>query len=187
MRATRLYTEPVYPVTVDGELPVMHAWDGCPEAGLVDYYGSAEEWESGSFETCPACKFTASALGSVASASTSIDNGFEYHYDAVAQAAADYQKARADAEPLSRAAKGNAEGLLDEVLAALGDAGAFRIKADPPGAAGCIAFVVSTGTSEPTAFESAFAPSARWRSGRGVGGDAHPGRERGGVGDRRLA
>ena len=128
MRATRLYTEPVYPVTVDGELPVMHAWDGCPEAGLVDYYGSAEEWESGSFETCPACKFTASALGSVASASTSIDNGFEYHYDAVAQAAADYQKARADAEPLSRAAKGNAEGLLDEVLAALGDAGAFRIK-----------------------------------------------------------
>lgn len=159
MRATRLYTEPVYPVTVDGELPVMHAWDGCPEAGLVDYYGSAEEWESGSFETCPACKFTASALGSVASASTSIDNGFEYHYDAVAQAAADYQKARADAEPLSRAAKGNAEGLLDEVLAALGDVGAFRIKADPPGAAGCIAFVVSTGTSEPTAFESAFAPS----------------------------
>ena len=81
MRATRLYTEPVYPVAVDGELPVMHAWDGCPEAGLVDYYGSAEEWESGSFETCPACKFTASALGSVASASTSIDNGFEYHYD----------------------------------------------------------------------------------------------------------
>ena len=159
MRATRLYTEPVYPVAVDGELPVMHAWDGCPEAGLVDYYGSAEEWESGSFETCPACKFTASALGSVASASTSIDNGFEYHYDAVAQAAADYQKARADAEPLSRAAKGKAEGLLNEVLAALGDAGAFRIKADPPGAAGCIAFVVSTGTSEPTAFESAFAPS----------------------------
>ena len=159
MRATRLYTEPVYPVTVDGELPVMHAWDGCPEAGLVDYYGSAEEWESGSFETCPACKFTASALGSVASASTSIDNGFEYHYDAVAQAAADYQKARADAEPLSRAAKGKAEGLLDEVLAALGDAGAFRIKADPPGAAGCIAFVVSTGTLAPTAFESAFAPS----------------------------
>ncbi|MFR5091433.1 MAG: hypothetical protein ACLTDR_04820 [Adlercreutzia equolifaciens] len=77
----------------------------------------------------------------------------------VAEAAADYQKARADAEPLSRAAKGNAEGLLNEVLAALGDAGAFRIKADPPGAAGCIAFVVSTGTSAPTAFESAFAPS----------------------------
>lgn len=118
--------------------------------------GSAEEWESGSFETCPACKFTASALGSVASASTSIDNGFEYHYDAVAQAAADYQKARADAEPLSRAAKGNAEGLLDEVLAALGDAGAFRIKADPPGAAGCIAFVVSTGTSEPTGLRERF-------------------------------
>lgn len=188
MRATRLYTEPVYPVTVDGELPVMHAWDGCPEAGLVDYYGSAEEWESGSFETCPACKFTASALGSVASASTSIDNGFEYHYDAVAQAAADYQKARADVEPLSRAAKGNAEGLLDEVLAALGDAGAFRIKADPPGAAGCIAFVVSTGTSEPTGLRERFcALKHAGRSGRGVGGDAHPGREHGGVGDRRLA
>ncbi|MFR7404495.1 MAG: hypothetical protein ACLUW6_07805 [Coriobacteriaceae bacterium] len=106
MRATRLYTEPVYPVTVDGELPVMHAWDGCPEAGLVDYYGSAEEWESGSFRNLPCLQVHSERLRIGGSASTSIDNGFEYHYDAVAQAAADYQKARADAEPLSRAAKG---------------------------------------------------------------------------------
>lgn len=159
MRATRLYTEPVYPVTVDGELPVMHAWEGCPEAALVDYYGSAETWENGTFETCSACGFTASALGSVAAASTSIDNGFEYHYDAVAQAAADYQKARADAEPLSRAAKGKAEGLLDEIASALGEAANFRIKADPPGAAGCVVFVVSTTAPAPSAFESAFAPT----------------------------
>lgn len=189
MRATRLYTEPVYPVTVDGELPGDACLGRLPGGGARGLLrGRAEEWESGSFETCPACKFTASALGSVASASTSIDNGFEYHYDAVAQAAADYQKARADAEPLSRAAKGKAEGLLDEVLAALGDAGAFRIKADPPGAAGCIAFVVSTGTSEPTGLRERFcALKHAGRSGRGVGGDAHPGREHGGVGDRRLA
>lgn len=159
MRATRMYTEPIYPVTVEGDLPVMHAWEGCPEAGLVDYYSSAKAWEEGSFETCPACKFTASALGSVASASTSIDNGFEYHYDAVAQAAADYQKARADAEPLSRAAKGKAQNLLDEVVEALDDAGSFRIKADPPGAAGCIAFVISAGAGSPGAFESTFAPA----------------------------
>lgn len=159
MRATRLYTEPVYPVTTDGELPVMHAWEGCPEAGLVDYYSSAQAWEDGTFEVCDACGFTANALGAVASASTSIDNGFEYHYDAVAQAAADYQKARAEAEPLSRAAKAKAEGLLKHVAEALGDASRFRIKADPPGAAGCIAFVVAMGDGAPSAFESAFAPT----------------------------
>lgn len=34
----------------------------------------------------PCLQVHSDALGSVASASTSIDNGFEYHYDAVAQA-----------------------------------------------------------------------------------------------------
>ncbi|MEC4273140.1 molybdenum cofactor biosynthesis enzyme [Adlercreutzia sp. R25] len=159
MRATRLYTEPAYPVTIEDELPVMHAWDGCPEAGLVDYYGSVRTLESGVFETCSACGFTAEALGAVASASTAIDNGFEYHYDAIAQAAADYQKAWADKAPLNRAAKRGAQDLLDKVLKALGEAKNFRITADPPGAAGCIVLTLALGEGNPGAFESAFAPT----------------------------
>lgn len=159
MRATRLYTEPAYPVTIEGELPVMHAWDGCPEAGLVDYYGSVQTLEGGSFETCSACGFSAAALGAVASASTAIDNGFEYHYDAIAQAAADYQKAWAERAPLDRAAKQGAQDLLDKVLEALGEAKSFRIAADPPGAAGCIVLALALGEGNPGAFESAFAPT----------------------------
>lgn len=188
MRATRLYTEPVYPVTVDGELPVMHAWDGCPEAGLVDYYGSAEEWESGSFETCPACKFTASALGSVASASTSIDNGFEYHYDAVAQAAADYQKARADAEPLSRAAKGKAEGPFGRGSGRARRCGRLPHQSGSSRSGGVHRLRRLDGNVGADRLRERFcALKHAGRSGRGVGGDAHPGREHGGVGDRRLA
>ncbi len=145
MRETTLYTDPAYPVTTDGELPVMHAWEGCPEAGLVDYYGSVRTLEEGTFAECPACRFTASSLGAVAAASTAIENGFEYHYDAVAQAAEDYERARREAEPLTEAVRDKAQSIFDQVLEAVRGAASMRIEARPPGAAGCIALVVSPG------------------------------------------
>ncbi len=157
MRGTDLYTEPVYPVTVEEGVSVMHAWDGCTEAGLVDSYGSVKTMEEGNFPVCPACQFSASALGSVASASTSIDNGFEYHYAAIAEAAADYQKARAEAAPAAQAVKEEATGLLDKVAAALRDAGSFRIEVSPPGADGCLAVVVSPGVADAGPLACAFA------------------------------
>lgn len=159
MRATDLYTEPVYPVTVEGGVRVMHAWDGCPEAGLVDSYGSVCTLEEGGFQPCPGCQFSATALGSVAAASTAIDNGFEYHYDIVAQAAEDYQRALSEGNPSRAAAKDEAESLLDAVMDALREAASCRIEAHPPGATGCIALVVATGGASGGAFESAFVDS----------------------------
>lgn len=157
MRETALYTDPAYPVDTEGEAPTMHAWGGCPGLGLTDYYASARTLDQGGFAECPECHFTVAALGSVASASTSIENGFEYHYAAVAQAAEDYRRAMEEAQPSSALVKTKAQGLLDKAVAALQDVGSMRIEARPPGADGCIALVVSSGGAGEGLFESAFA------------------------------
>lgn len=156
MRSTSLYTEPAYPVDIEGESPVMHAWEGCPGLGLTDRYASVRTLEGGGFAECPECHFSASSIGNVAAASTSIENGFEYHYAAVAQAAEDYRDAVREAEPLTGAVKEEAKGLLDKALEALRGAASFRIKAQPPGGAGCIALAVCSAGSATGAFESAF-------------------------------
>lgn len=155
MRGTDLYTEPVYPITQEEGVPMMHAWDGCPNAGLVNSYGSAKTMEEGRFPVCPVCGFSPTALGSVASASTSIDNGFEYHYDAVAQAAEDYEKAVREAAPLTAAAKAEADSLLSKVASAFESIAGRRIEARPPGCHGCIVLVVASGDGG-GAFESLF-------------------------------
>lgn len=157
MRETSLYTDPAYPVDVEGEAPVMHAWEGCPGLGLTDHYASVRTLEGGGFAECPECRFSASSLGNVAAASTSIENGFEYHYLAVAQAAEDYRRAVREAEPLTSAVKSEAQGLIDKALDALRGAASFRIEARPPGSAGCIALAVCPEGSATGAFESAFA------------------------------
>lgn len=158
MRNTSLYTEKVYPVSrADEESPpVMHAWDGCPGNEVVEEYGSARMLEAGGYDTCEFCQFKVSLLGSVASASTSIDNGFEHHYDAVARAADDYKRAIDESRPLTDEVKQDAEGLFDEVLKAIKGAGSQRITARPPGADGCIALVVCPGGSSEGLFEGVF-------------------------------
>ncbi len=158
MRGTRLYTEAVYPVTVDrdGRI-VMHAWEGCPAGAGASSLGSIAQMEAGSYPPCSACGFSASSMGKVAAASTSIENGFEYHYDAVADAADEYAEARADLDPLTAEVKRQAGGLLDRVKEALGAAASMRIDARPPGSLGAIALVVNVGRDAPSSgFESSF-------------------------------
>lgn len=158
MRNTTLYSETVYPVSrADEESPpVMHAWDGCPGNEVPEGYGSARMLEEGDYDTCEFCQFKVSLLGSVASASTSIENGFEYHYDAVAQAAQDYKKALDKARPRVKEVKDDAKGLFDQVLKAVKSAGSQRIQARPPGYAGCLALVVCPGGSSDGLFEGVF-------------------------------
>lgn len=156
MKRTVLYTEPRYPITVENGTSIMHAWDGCPEVGQVDRYGSVKTMVNEHFPKCAVCQFSVESLGKVASASTSIDNGFEYHYEAVAQAAEEYEKALSEARPSADEAKSEAEGLLEKVLEALHVSGSFRIDAHPPGTKGCIAFAVATGGPSGGMFETRF-------------------------------
>lgn len=160
MRGTDLYTEAVYPITAGegGEL-AMHAWPGCPAVSANGQrgLGSVSQMEAGAFAVCPDCEFTAASLGKVAAASTSIENGFEYHYNIVAEAADAYQRAREEGRPHAEEAKTTAGGLLERIGDALDDAAAYRIKALPPGRFGAVAFVsdlssISASTVFPTSF-----------------------------------
>lgn len=160
------YTEMVYPKTIDAQgLMVLHAWNGCP--GLVQGsigMGSIQEMDTvGSYTSCPHCKFVPSSMGKVAAASSSIQNGFEYHYNEVAKAADEYQKARKELDPLSQQAKNMAGGLLDPVGKAFAEACDQRIDITPPGHHGVISLVSDTGVPQ-TRFPSALVAS------EGVGG-----------------
>lgn len=162
MRATRLYDEVVYPVSTDASgASVMHAWAGCPAAAGAGPLGSIAQMEAGSYAVCIQCGFTAASMGKVAAASTSIPNGFEYHYEAVADAADEYAKARAELDPLASEVKRQASGLLDRVGEALGAASDMRIDARPPGSFGVVVLAVDRGREAVSAgFESSFVHSA---------------------------
>ena len=177
MRATSLYTDDVYPVTEDvdqmvweyeedGEVVtevleesfyVMHAWPGCPLAGSPVFYGSISQLEGGDFKTCSACEFGAASMGKVAAASTSVPNGFEYHYQALADEAEAYEKARREAQEPKEEVERSAGELFDELVKALKETAGKRIDPKPPGCYGAIAFVVNAGsTSASSGFASSF-------------------------------
>ncbi|MBQ9022212.1 MAG: molybdenum cofactor biosynthesis enzyme, partial [Eggerthellaceae bacterium] len=147
MRETSLYYEDVYPITEDEEgFWHMHAWDACP--GMEDEsflgYGSVAQWEAEEMDVCEVCEFSASRVGSVASASTNISNGFEYHYQIVAHEAQLYQQERARLAQESRAAKDPVEGVFETLSRLLKEAFDYRIEVYPPGNIGAIALVIDT-------------------------------------------
>lgn len=161
MRATELYTEAAYPVTSADGGPVMHAWPGCPAAAGASAMGSLAQMEAEGYSTCPQCGLTAASMGKVAAASTSIENGFEHHYRAVALAAAEYQRLRGEAAPFEAEVKEKAGGLLDRCGDLLKQAGGQRIDAAPPGRYGAIACVVNCSSAAASAgFESPFVADA---------------------------
>lgn len=158
MRSTALYTEAVYPKTIDGQgAMVLHAWSGCPALAQGSTgVGSIQEIDlAGSYTPCSYCKFVPSSMGKVAAASSSIGNGFEHHYNEVAKAAEEYQKARDELGPLNQQAKGLAGSMLDGIGKAFREACSQRIDITPPGHCGAIALVSDTGTAQ-THFPSSF-------------------------------
>ena len=161
MRMTSLYTEEVYPVTEgeNGKI-VVHGWTGCPEAAESLERCSIQYMEQVEHDVCPVCGFTAASMGSVAAASTSIENGFEYHYEAVADEAFLYEKARREADEPSEEVKERVNELLDQLEDVARSAAGKRIDMNPPGRYGSIAFVVNVASSSAAGpFSSAFVAS----------------------------
>ncbi|MEG1513009.1 MAG: molybdenum cofactor biosynthesis enzyme [Raoultibacter sp.] len=160
MKQTKLYTEAIYPLTENATGSMLHAWAGCPAAQGSSVKGSIASMDAGGFVECPHCHFSASSLGKVAAASTSIENGFEYHYEKVAKAAREYQKARETYNPLVQQVKSNVGGLLENVKKAFSQAISARISVAPPGRFGALAFVVNTARGPARqGFESSFVKS----------------------------
>ena len=77
-------------------------------------------------------------MGSVASASTNIENGFEYHYLVVAKEAEEYQKAKKEFSPSAKKVKGITNDLLGYLKEAFDQACNQRIKVSPPGKFGVV-------------------------------------------------
>jgi len=145
IRTTTLYTEKVYPVSADG---VIHGSPLCPhylEAGGAGF-GSVADCENGVYTGCDLCDFSINTIGRVASASTSIDNGFEYHYRKVAEAAERYRQASQEYKTENESGKQSADKSFDMFKQALEALKAPRINPSPPGKNGCIAIVVDPST-----------------------------------------
>ncbi len=165
MRETELYSEEVYKINLvetgasgggstgsniqkDGMFK-LHAYDTCPDL-LRSHsrlgYGSLKDIEDDPvrFRICPECQLSPQSMGSVAAASTSIPNGFEYHYRKVAELAREYAEQREELDERSKKLKEEANGLFDSITEALDEAKTARIKIDPPGKYGAIAFVTTT-------------------------------------------
>lgn len=172
MRSTALYTEAAYPCTVDEEgRATAHAWAGCPAAAGSGSLVSIAQTEAEPFAECAECGFSAASMGKVAAASSSIDNGFEYHYEAVAKAAGEYEEARAELDPLADEVKRRAGGLFDEVKDALAKVAGKRLSAQPPGRYGVVALVANTASvAASSGFGSSFVRGGRARrAGGGFG------------------
>lgn len=154
---TELFFEAVYPVTERGGARMMHAWQGCPNAQGVSRYGSISELEEGGFTMCPLCEFEAQSMGNIASASTNIENGFEYHYRIVAQQAEEYEKAFEQIGPSRQRVKEATTPWLESITKLLGLSGDMRLHAQPPGSYGTIVLMVNVGAMPTsTGFQSSF-------------------------------
>jgi hypothetical protein len=160
-RTTEQYKAKLFPITVSSEgVQVMHAMKQCPNASGSIGNGSVEDLERGNFGKCDLCKFEASSLANVASATTNTPSGFEYYYEHVRLAWLDYKEAMDTLSPLQEEVKNIASPILDSIAGVLGNVSAYRIHAQPPGTYGAIAIVVNSAqNSADTGFENAFVQS----------------------------
>lgn len=158
MRETTMYTDATWPCTQQGDGLVLHAFADCPGAtGPSAGLASLAALDAGQVRECGVCHMDSVALGKVASASTSIGNGFEHYWQRVVEASRDYDVAcdeLADAERDMQGAAQDGAGAFDEALEALA---VPRPRLCPPGAWGCVAVVArSSDISIPPSLTSSF-------------------------------
>ncbi|MBR2834904.1 MAG: hypothetical protein IKE43_04210 [Coriobacteriales bacterium] len=162
VRATRLYTDTIWPLTSEANGTTLHACLECQGArGGLCGYGSLSQIDEGSVNECPVCHFTITDIGMAPSASTSIDNGFEYYWKVVVDASREYQTAKDNEEALERElreAEDNSKNLFKEALEKLSPT---RVKLCPPGRYGCIAFVVAGGAQTPLDLQNVLSSEAQ--------------------------
>jgi len=157
VRETSIYTEAIWPCTVEDGVVTLHAYASCPGAtGASAGVASLSQMSSGVAE-CDVCHMGVGDMGKVASASTNIDNGFEYHWKEIVEAAEDYEDAKnkqVDAEEDMKDIAEDASLLYEKALAALA---VPRPKLCPAGAWGCVAVVArGSGTATPSELTASF-------------------------------
>lgn len=171
-RATALYTDAAWPCSAEGAGRVLHSSMACPGAqGGYSGLASLAELEAGGVHFCDVCRMDVGDMGSVAAASTSIENGFEHWWREVVEASEEYEKARNEQADAHRELKERAKLGADLFERAIEALTATRPKLCPPGAYGCVA-VVARGeeTAVPAELTSAFLSEASLPPGAAVSG-----------------
>lgn len=161
VRRTTLYTDRVWPTSREGSTLVLHYGPGCPGAsGPAGPGRSLGDLESGGVRECAVCHFGVGDLGKTPAASTSIDNGFEYHLRAFTKALDEYVDRRNEELEIERAARAAASGAGDAFDGALSSLSAKRPRIAPPGRYGVVGVVASDEIDAPDALGSDFAAAA---------------------------
>ena len=162
VRDTWLYTNVPWPCSFEEDEVVLHSVVDCPGyTGEGAGTATLADLESGVVSRCDVCGMDVGTMGSVASASTYISNGFEHYWRIVVEEAESYEQAKDEARE------------ADERLREIGEAGASafdralqaisvdRPKLCPPGAWGCVAVVCRRDSlSVPSGLTSSFVASA---------------------------
>lgn len=147
VRETTLYTDSVWPCTLEEAGRTIHAYRDCPGArGLWTAPASVADEESGVCVMCSVCQFTVVDLGRTPAASTSIENGFEHHWRAVVDAAEEYEAQRFEQARHEGEAQEASKRATDLFGEALGKLGTVRVGLMPPGRHGCVCVVADPTT-----------------------------------------
>ena len=161
VKRTALYTDAVWPSTAEGEGLTIHYASDCPGAtGEAARSVSLEDADTGTVRECDVCRFGVGDVGRVPQASTSIDNGFEYHLREFTLALNDYVACRNDEIEAEREAEDEADdagGVFEQALDLLK---ANRPRIAPPGRFGCIGVAVSSDIESPGELAAGFSAQA---------------------------
>lgn len=161
VRATELYTDAAWPTSTNDGKTYLHYGTSCPNYKKGTPGGLASVAAYDGQDKCNRCHFGVSSLGAVAAPSTSIENGFEYHFDEFKGALEDYVECRNKELELMRQTEDEADragNAFDEAIKALSGE---RPRFAPPGRNGVVAFAVSGAISSPDELSSSFNAAVR--------------------------
>ena len=161
VRATELYTDAAWPTSTNDGKAYLHYGTSCPNYKKGTPGGLASVAAYDGQDKCNRCHFGVSSLGAVAAPSTSIENGFEYHFDRFKDALEDYVECRNKELELMRQTEDEADragNAFDEAIKALSGE---RPRIAPPGRNGVVAFAVSGAISSPDELNSSFNTTVR--------------------------
>lgn len=156
VRATELYTDASWPASINDGKTYLHYGTSCPyyKKGTPNGFASVADYDGQ--DKCSKCHFGVSSLGAVAAPSTSIENGFEYHFDKFKDALEDYVDCRNNELELERQTEDEADragNAFDQAIKALSGE---RPRIAPPGRNGVVALAVSGDVTTPDELNSSF-------------------------------
>ena len=161
VRATELYTDAVWPTSTNNGKTYLHYGTSCPnyKKGAPGGFASVADYDG--WDKCTKCQFGVSSLGAVAAPSTSIANGFEYHFDKFKDAMEGYVDCRNKELELERQTEDEADRAGNAFDAAIKELSGERPRIAPPGRNGVVAFAVSGAIPSPDELNSSFNTAVR--------------------------